>query len=120
MSKQLAAILGGLIVAAGSLPALAHHSAAQFDFAQNVTVQGKVKHIRVANPHMELTLEVADAKGRRDVQFEGHSANNIYRQGWRKDMVKDGDALTIVIAPKKDGSDGGYVKNVTTADGHKF
>ena len=74
----------------------------------------------IANPHMELTLEVADAKGKHDVSFAGHSANNIYRLGWRKDMVKEGDTLTIVIAPRRDGSEGGYVKSVTTADGHKF
>ena len=112
-------LLAGCLLAA-SLPLAAHHSAAQFDFAQNVTVEGVVKHIRVANPHMELTLEVADAKGKHDVAFEGHSANNIYRLGWRKDMVKEGDTVTIVIAPRRDGGDGGYVKSVTTADGHKF
>ena len=120
MSKLLAAVVSSVVLAAGALPALAHHSAAQFDFAQSVTVKGTVKHIRVANPHMELVLEVSDAKGRHDVQFEGHSANNVYRLGWRKDMVKDGDNLTIVIAPKRDGSDGGYVKKVTTADGKTF
>jgi hypothetical protein len=119
MKTPIKTLLAGLLLAA-SLPLAAHHSAAQFDFAQNVTVEGTVKHIRVANPHMELTLEVADAKGQRDIAYEGHSANNIYRLGWRKDMVKDGDTVTIVIAPRRDGADGGYVKSVTTSDGHKF
>ena len=103
-----------------ALPVSAHHSAAQYDFARSVTVSGKVKHIRVANPHMDLILEVGEGKARHDVSFEGHSANNLYRQGWRKDLVKEGDVLTIVIAPRRDGADGGYVINVKTADGHKF
>ena len=119
MKTLSVARLGSLFLAA-ALPLSAHHSAALFDFGQNVSVQGTVKHIRVANPHMELTLEISDAKGKREVAFEGHSANNIYRQGWRKDMVKEGDTLAIVIAPRHDGGDGGYVKSVTTADGHKF
>ena len=119
MKTSYKTLISALLLAA-SLPLAAHHSAAEFDFAQNVTVQGTVKHIRVANPHMELTLEVADATGKHDVSFAGHSANNIYRLGWRKDMVKEGDTLTIVIAPRRDGSEGGYVKSVTTADGHKF
>jgi len=28
--------------------------------------------------------------------------------------------LTIVVAPRHDGGDGGYVKSVKTADGHTF
>jgi hypothetical protein len=108
------------LLLAGAMPALAHHSAAQYDFTKNVTVQGTVKHLRVANPHMDLTLEVGDGKTRHDVAFEGHSANNLYRQGWRKDLVKEGDALTIVVAPRHDGAEGGYVKSVKTADGHAF
>lgn len=119
MKTLFTATLAGLLLAA-ALPLSAHHSAAQYDFAQSVTLAGVVKHIRVANPHMELTLEIADAKGKHDVAFEGHSANNLFRTGWRKDMVKEGDTITVVVAPRKDGSDGGYVKTVTTADGHKF
>jgi hypothetical protein len=63
---------------------------------------------------------VDDAKGARDIEFEGHSLNNLYRRGWRKDMVKVGDALTISIAPRKDGGDGGYVLSVKTPDGKEF
>jgi predicted RNA-binding protein with TRAM domain len=46
--------------------------------------------------------------------------NNFYRAGWRKDMIKEGDTVTVTIAPMKDGSDGGYVTNMKTADGHQF
>ena len=69
---------------------------------------------------MDLTLEVNDTTGKHDVAFEGHSANNLFRQGWRKDLVKAGDPLTIGVAPRRDGADGGYVLSVTTSDGHKF
>ena len=109
----------GLLLAA-AMPALAHHSAAQYDFMKNVTVTGTVRHLRVANPHMDLTLEVGEGKAKHDVAFEGHSANNLFRQGWRRDLVKEGDTLTIVVAPRHDGGDGGYVKSVKTADGHTF
>jgi DNA/RNA endonuclease YhcR with UshA esterase domain len=123
MKVRISTVLSALALVA-ALPfaqlASAHHSAAQYDFTKTVTVEGKVKHLRVANPHMDLILEVSDARGKHDVSFEGHSANNLYRQGWRKDLVKEGDALTIVIAPRHDGADGGYVVRVTTADGHKF
>lgn len=101
--------------------AVAHHSAAQFDFSiRDRTVSGIVKEFSVANPHTKIILEVTDEKGTRDIEFEGHSRNNYYRSGWRNDMVKVGDRVTIGIAPMRDGSDGGYVTSVTTTSGEKF
>jgi hypothetical protein len=118
--KTRSIVLSCWLLLAAASPVMAHHSAAQYDFTQNMTVTGTVKHMRVANPHMDLTLEVGEGKARHDVAFEGHSANNLYRQGWRRDLVKEGDTLTIVVAPRHDGADGGYVKSVRTADGHTF
>jgi hypothetical protein len=66
---------------------------------------------------LRLVLTVRDAKGTRDIEFEGHSLNNFYRAGWRPDSVKEGDQIEVFIAPRKDGADGGYVTGVKTADG---
>nr|PZN77770.1 MAG: hypothetical protein DIU56_10920 [Pseudomonadota bacterium] len=117
VNKKLSALVCGLCL---SVSAVAHHSAAQFDFQKPVQVTGVVKEFRAANPHMHLVLHVKDEKGERDITFEGHSMNNIYRSGWRRDMVKVGDTITVTIAPRKDGEDGGYVTSVTTASGQKF
>jgi len=101
--------------------AMAHHSAVQFDFTvRDRTISGVVKQFDVANPHTRIVLEVADDKGTRDIQFEGHSRNNYYRSGWRPHMVDVGDRVTLGIAPLRDGSDGGYVLSVTSANGDKF
>ena len=98
----------------------AHHSAAQYDFGQTVRVEGVVKELRIANPHTALFLEVKDAKGSRVVEYEAHSRNNVYRRGWRPDMVHPGDAIAIEIAPLREGGDGGYVKNFILKDGTEF
>jgi Family of unknown function (DUF6152) len=103
-----------------STAALAHHSAAQFDFAQTVRIQGVVKEMRVANPHIALFLEVTDAKGTRLIEYEGHSRNNVYRRGWRPEMVNTGDTIGIDIAPMRTGEDGGYVKTFIAKDGKEF
>src|SRR5690606_22171818 len=100
--------------------AFGHHSAAQFDFAQTVRIDGVVKEITVANPHIELVLTVEDEKGKRDIEYEGHSRNNVFRRGWRPDMVKVGDEIAIEIAPMRTGEDGGYVKNFILKDGTQF
>jgi hypothetical protein len=96
----------------------AHHSAAQFDFQKPVNVTGIVKVARFANPHAKLILEVTDdSRVKREIEFEGHSRNNMYRQGLRPEMMAVGDKITIRIAPMRDGSDGGYVTAFITADG---
>lgn len=96
----------------------AHHSAAEFDFGNTVLVTGKVISARFANPHMRLVLEVTDAKrGTRNIEFEGHSRANMQRQGLMPEMFGVGDTITIRIAPKRDGSDGGYVTALRTPDG---
>jgi hypothetical protein len=101
--------------------AQAHHSAAQFDFAQNVELTGKIIHLDVSNPHIDLVLELPGADGgTKQVQFEGHSRNNVYRRGWRPDWMAEGDTVTIFIAPMRNGEDGGYIQSFKLADGRQF
>jgi hypothetical protein len=108
-----------LLGAAGSTLA-AHHSAAQFDFSKSVAITGVVMKFIAINPHMQLVLRVTDAKGSRDVEFEGHSTNNMYRAGYRDKMIKVGDRITVYAAPLRSGADGGYVTAATTASGQRF
>ena len=110
-----------LLVALIPALALAHHSAARFDLSiRDNMVTGIVKEFHVANPHSKIVLEVTDEKGTRDIEFEGHSRNNYYRSGWRVGMVNFGDKITLIAAPTRDGSDGGYALGVITADGTRF
>jgi hypothetical protein len=106
-------------VALGSSLALAHHSAAAFDFNKSVEIEGVVQKIEVVNPHMELILRVTDGKGTRNIEYEGHSRNNVYRSGRRDGAVKVGEKIKINIAPRRDGGDGGYVRSFLTASGEK-
>jgi hypothetical protein len=54
-----------------------------------------------------------DKRGARDAQFEGHSASHFYRAGYTRDMVKVGDKIAILIAPRRDGEDGGFIQAFT-------
>ena len=93
--------LAALVLGCALLPAQAHHSAAMYDFRKVEEATGVVKAVRVINPHMSLTLEVGDAKGAKDVEFEGHSLNNFYRAGWRPNMIKVGDKIKVRFAPRQ-------------------
>ena len=104
----------GAAIALFAVGVAAHHSAAQFDFAQRVTIEGVVKEFNVTNPHTWATVEITDEKrGTREAQYEGHSASHFYRAGYTRDMVKPGDKVAILIAPRKDGEDGGFIQAFT-------
>ena len=108
-------------VVAASIPALAlgaslasaHHSAAQFDFSKRITVEGTVERFEVKNPHAAAVISVKDAKGTHNVEYEGHSASHFYRAGYTRDMVHVGDKIAILIAPRRDGADGGFIQAFT-------
>jgi hypothetical protein len=111
--------LAALVLGCALLPVQAHHSAAMYDFKKVEEATGVVKAVRVINPHMSLTLEVSDAKGSKDVEFEGHSLNNFYRAGWRPNMIKVGDKIKVRFAPRKDQEPGGFVSAFVTSDGRE-
>jgi hypothetical protein len=118
--KKSGVVVVVALLALGGAGVSAHHSAQQFDFAKSASITGVVKRFQAINPHMRLVLAVTDAKGTRDVAFEGHSTNNMYRAGYRDGMIKVGDKITVYVAPLRDGSEGGYVTAATTGDGKRF
>jgi hypothetical protein len=104
---------GLIVLAAAALTlshlAQAHHSAAPFDFTKTVTIEGTVKTFEVMNPHTHALVTLADANGTRDIDFEGHSASNFYRAGYVRGAVQPGDHIQLLIAPRRDGKDGGFI-----------
>ena len=121
MNKRISAVIvAGTLFSIPSV-ILAHHSANRFDLTiRDNEVSGIVKEFDALNPHTKIVLEVTDEKGTRDIEFEGHSRNNYYRNGWRVGMVEPGDHITLIAAPTRDGSDGGYALGVITEDGVRF
>ena len=117
MKNKFNKLVGLALLVLAAAPALAHHSAVMFDFQNTVVIEGKVQEVRFANPHMKLILEVTDAKGTRNIEFEGHSRNNMSRQGLTPNLFKVGDPIAIRIAPMRNGADGGYVTAVRGPDG---
>jgi len=96
------------LVAAGSTPALAHHSFALFDAQKSMTLEGRVKQFQWTNPHTWIQLMVVDAAGKEaEWSIEASSAITMSRQGWTRVALKPGDHVTVVIHPLKDGTRGG-------------
>jgi len=109
-----------LIVVSLSAPGVAHHATVGMDTQNRVELEGVVKELHVVNPHAKWVIEITDEKGTRDIEFEGHSRNHMYRDGFREAMVHAGDRIRFNISPMLDGSDGGFMNWFETPDGQRI
>lgn len=119
MKKLIAAaLLGSALIAVPVTGAFAHHSGAAFDRSKPITVKGKLKSFRWANPHTWMDVEVPNGKGGTDLwRVEGPSVSILARNGWKKTSVKPGETIKLLVAPNRDGSNGGEFLVVQKADG---
>jgi hypothetical protein len=115
-----AALLGfGLLVSA---PAFGHHSfAAEYDRSKPFEVKGTVTKVEWMNPHAYIYVDVKDESSGKvsNWAFELGNLSTLMRQGWRKDSLKPGDAVTVQAYRSKDGSNLGNGRSVVMADGRK-
>jgi hypothetical protein len=106
------AALVGVIVGTGSV--LAHHSfAAEFDAGKPLTLKGIVTKIEWQNPHTYFYLDVAATDGKViNWGMEMGSPNGLMRQGWTRNTLKVGDAVTVEGSAAKDGTNVGNARVV--------
>ncbi|MGD9843241.1 MAG: DUF6152 family protein [Steroidobacteraceae bacterium] len=106
-------------IAAGQ--ASAHHSFAAFDTSQRLSVEGTVKELQWANPHVWLEVIVVDKDGAQEEHsFEAFGMSVLKRAGWSRDTFKPGVKVTVEFSPFKDGRKGGQLLKVIRGDGVEF
>jgi len=111
----LSALAAGVLLGAG--PAGAHHSFAMFDQTKRLTLVGTVKEFQWTNPHSWIQVNVTSGGTPGEWAIEALSPNVLGRQGWKRNTLKPGDKITVVINPLRDNSKGGNLISVTKADG---
>jgi hypothetical protein len=115
----LIALAVGLLALCG--PVVAHHGSQGYDLTRRITVKGSVSQFVWANPHCQIYLDAKDDKGKVvSWAVELNNPGNLVRLGWTHVALKDGDDVTLVFNPGKEGKLVGICADVFFPDGRKL
>jgi hypothetical protein len=115
--KRLAAAFG--VVLFGAVLS-AHHSPVMFDMAKTQTLEGTVVDFQWTNPHSSIQLDVATAGGVERWGVEMGSQNSMVKAGWKSNIIKPGDKVSVAVHPLKSGERGGIFMSITLPDGRRL
>jgi Family of unknown function (DUF6152) len=105
----------------GSHPTSAHHGTSPYDSTKLTTVKGTVTDFQFINPHVEIYVEVQDDKGKVEKWVgEANSPNVLTRHGWRRDIIRPGDQVTVIGNRAKNGTFMLRLQKVVLADGREL
>jgi hypothetical protein len=111
MRLKYLTILGLAGMLFSTAPVRAHHSfAAEYDSKTMITLTGKINKVEWTNPHIYIHLDVTDPAGK---------VTTWALEGFPRDILKQGDTVTITAYKAKDGSNTGAGREVTFKDGSK-
>jgi hypothetical protein len=104
------------------IPIYAHHPfSAEYDAEKPVTMTGTVTKVEWENPHAHIYMDVKGDNGQTtNWNWELGNPQKLENMGWKKDMVKMGDKITVEGWKARDDSNRANAKTVTLADGKKM
>jgi DNA/RNA endonuclease YhcR with UshA esterase domain len=109
----------GILLA--TAPAFAHHSTAQYDMTNPVTVKGVVERLEWTSPHAYLYVNVKNDKGSlEEWVIEIDSPNFLKQNGWTSATVKPGDVITCTGGRAKSGARTMRCTTVELANGERL
>jgi len=113
-----------ILILCGSMissPLFAHHSSSAYDMKNLVDMKGVVTNMEWSNPHVFIYMNIKNEKGEvEEWRVEGNSPNMLFRAGWKREMIKVGDQLTVNGAPAKNGAKSLRLLSLTLANGQKY
>src|SRR5437762_1863982 len=122
MGAKLAPVLMCVVIAMTAVSAFAHHPfSAEYDWKKPITLTGTVTKIDWANPHAFLYIDAKDPDGKSmNWTLELGSVGALTRAGWKRDMVKAGDQVTVDAWMAKSGPGRANVKSVKLSNGQEL
>ena len=118
MKNGLVILFAAAVALVMSVPLAAHHTGSTLYTEKTVTLIGVVTQWLWSNPHCLLSFEVTGEDGQ-VVQWlaEAQAPNTAYTEGYRANLFKAGDKVTITVRPAANGRPFGLLAQVVLADG---
>jgi hypothetical protein len=122
MKRRFSLAIAGLALFAAGVPLIAHHSPrAGNDSTKTVSIKGILTKVEWRNPHLEFYLDVKDQNGRIiNWHIDSASPNLFVKQGLTRQMLQEGDQISVEIWAAKDGHPSGNGRLLTLSDGRTF
>jgi hypothetical protein len=106
----------------------AHHGAADYDVAREITITGTVQEWRWAQPHTWVTLSSLRQGSGGQTPRNGTDVAEIWsgegppltwatQRGWSARTLRAGETVSLVMYPSKREARAGLVKRIRRADG---
>lgn len=107
-----------VVLSSAAGAAAAHHSFAGYEPERQVAFTGTVTHFQWTNPHVYIEMEAAAENGEvRHWLIECANPGILNRVGWQWNMIREGDEISVIVAPLRNGDPGALLKGVKLADG---
>jgi Family of unknown function (DUF6152) len=104
-----------------SVPMFAHHGTSAYDTTKLTTVKGTVTDFQFNNPHVMISVETKDDKGKVEMWIgEANSPNVLTRHGWDRDIIKKGDQIAIIGYRPKNGAKTLRLQKVVLSSGQEL
>jgi hypothetical protein len=100
------------------IPALAHHSTANFDMTKTGTFTGTVTYFSFTNPHSFLDMDVVDKTGAvKHYKVFTVAKVVMMRNEWKAGDLKVGDKVTVTANPDRKDASYVYLREIVFASG---
>jgi hypothetical protein len=120
-SRLFALFVASVLLLSGPLPVSAHHGTSAYDMAKLITVKGAVTDFQFNNPHVMISVEATDDKGKTETWIgEANSPNVLTRHGWDRNIIKKGDQITVIGYRPKNGSKTLRLQKVVLSSGQEL
>lgn len=115
----MARILISLATLTLPLAAYAHHSVGAFyDSSTLSRISGTIVSVQWVNPHVRFSVDVTAANGQTERwRIEGGALNSLDRQGVPRDLLRPGEAITVIGYASRRGRPEMVAASVDLADG---
>ena len=99
----------------------AHHSFAPYERDLQIQLDGTVTSYQWTNPHVYIELDTVDASGEvSHWTIECANPGILNRVGWKWNLIQEGDEISVIASPLRNGEPGALLKAVRLADGSTF